>query len=211
MVLLRFLRYPELMKRLFWTIQATHEIRKNRGGYVEAATLFEGAKQSLQLLKPFKPVLLGGFAISYYTDPRATQDFDLTISAESLAKIESVLNQDGFVKENSTDFKGVSIYHFKKEDFKLDLLVFDNKEFQKEIIKRATPQTFLEESLYVISPEDLIVTKLLSFRNKDKIDILSLLEQADLNLDFFRIKSATQQLKIFDRYSFIEEASLKSL
>jgi len=190
-------------EKLFWIVEATRELRKDRGGYASASLLFDGAKSSLQILKKYNPVLLGGFAVGMYTEPRATQDFDLTVSSEDLQEALLELQKAGFVQVGFTDFKGVDLYHFERSGFKLDILQVRNKEFQKGLIERAQAHTFLDESVAVVSPEDLIVTKLLSFRPKDKIDILSLLSDTPLNME--QIKSRAQELKIFDRYAFVEE------
>ena len=184
-------------EKLYWIIEATHELRKSRGGYVAASTLFEGARDSLQLLKPFHPVLLGGFAVGVYAEPRATQDFDLTLLSEDFQGAQRALLQAGFVQTRITDFKGVYLYHFEREGFLLDILQFLNSQFQLELVKRSTPTQMWGEDLSVISLEDLIVTKLLSFRTRDQNDILLLLG-ANPAIDFERIKVALQDLKIFD-------------
>jgi DNA-directed RNA polymerase subunit F len=195
----------ESLKKLFWIVEATHELRKSKGGYVSATTLFEGAHSALQILKPFNPVLLGGFVIGYYAEPRATHDFDITVATDRLPEVASELKKNGFVQTGINDFKGINIHHFERGGFKLDVLQFQSKEFQKDILDHAQSQDFLGVQISIIAPEELIATKLLSFRPKDKIDILSLLEKKDLHLDFGRIKAAAQLLKIFDRYAFIEE------
>jgi hypothetical protein len=192
-------------EKLFWIVEATHELRKNRGGYVAASTLFSGAKDSLKILAPYRPTLLGGFAIGVYAEPRATQDLDLTILPEDLNPALDALMQEGFHQKGVTDFKGVILYHLERSGFKLDLLQFQSKTFQQGLITRAQPNSLFDENISVISPEDLIATKLLSFRSKDKIDIISLLETKELPLDLGQIKTSTQDLKIFDRYSFVEE------
>jgi len=194
------------LEELYWIITTTHELRKDRGGYVSASSLFDGAISSLKLLAGENPVLLGGFAIGYYTDPRATSDFDLTLIPDNLKQAFTKLLGAGFSSSGTNDYKGVNIHHFQKNGFKLDILEFTNKKFQQEVVSRAKPNDFSGEKISIISPEDLIVTKLLSNRPKDKIDILSLLETGGLELDLIRVKEATQDLKIFDRYSFIEDS-----
>ena len=200
------MRTPMSLEKLFWIVEATHELRKARGGYVSASTLFDGAKKSLQILNQFNPILLGGFSMGYHSEPRATQDFDLTLAPEDLNSVFSTLQKEGFIKSGLSDFNGVNIHHFEGlGGFKLDILEFTNKDFQKKIAKNAIPHEMFGEKLSVISAEDLIATKLLSFRPKDKIDILTLLEDSSLELNLSDIKSTAQMLKIFNRYSLIEE------
>ncbi len=197
---------PSNLEKLFWIVESTHELRKHRGGYVSSSTLFDGAKRSLQILKDFNPVLLGGFSMGYHSEPRATQDFDLTVAPVNIQDVLTKLKEVGFSSTGISDFSGVNIHHFQDESgFKLDILEFRNKEFQKRLIDSSIPHEMFGEKISVISAEDLICTKLLSFRLKDRIDIISLLSDENLKLDLFKIKEGSQLLKIFDRYSFVED------
>jgi hypothetical protein len=175
-------------------------------GYVSSTTLLEGAGVALDALKQFDPILLGGFAVTYYAEPRATQDFDLTLSPEDLLKARTLLLELGFTHTDTTEFRGVLLHHYASGAFRLDLLEFKNPEFQQVIASTARPVSLLGRSLRIIAPEALIATKLLGFRPKDKIDILTLLATENLAIDLHLVKQYAQMLKIFDRYAFIETA-----
>lgn len=167
-------------------VDVVSELRKNRGGYVTASSLMSTAVETIRALHAagLQPVIIGGFAMSFYAEPRATRDFDFTLSAADLKKAKEVLLKAGFTGGEVTDFRDRFLHHFEKAQIQVDLLDFLDRGFQNEIISRATEQDFFGIRVKAISPEDLVLTKLGTNRTKDKNDIESIRESAALDEEY---------------------------
>ncbi|MCM8813989.1 MAG: nucleotidyltransferase family protein [Candidatus Omnitrophica bacterium] len=122
--------------------------------------------------------IIGGVAVSLYGDPRMTQDIDVNIilDQEDLPKIlqqskkygfaPAVPDFDRFVKE-----VGVLLMKFSKKGItgKFDFVIAQNPiEFAG--IKRAKVYTLFNLEVKVVTPEDLLLHKLLSDRPRDHED-----------------------------------------
>ena len=59
----------------------------------------------------------------------------------------------------------------------------------------------------IVSPEMLVLQKMLSYRNKDKADIIEIRDTIDLDMDLIRMWAST--LKMFDRLTVFDEERLK--
>ena len=113
-------------------------------------------------------LLTGSFASSFYGYPRATHDIDfiVEVNPQSLKKLAAVLPTLGrayvfsrreFVSGNAP--RMVNVYH-KKTGIKIDFWVTETSKFKQELARRRQTQ-FDREKLALVSPEDLILTKLL--------------------------------------------------
>lgn len=141
----------------------------------------------LQLKKKTDFVLIGGWAVYFYTKSAKSKDIDFYINFEDFFKLQSILSEVGvFISQNPKLKK----YEAKFEEVDVDIYtpaycnlivpckdVFKNKMF--EII----------EGFKVISPEPLLILKLKAEKErshslagfKDRIDILSLLHRVDID------------------------------
>jgi hypothetical protein len=188
----------ERFQELVYIVQATHEIRAARGGYMLAATLIDTARKAFDSLAPFQPVVVGGFAVSVHGEPRATKDFDLAVAPDSWEGAISALLANGFVREKRTDFRGVVIDHFQLEGVAVDLLTFSSPELSQALHQKTTRHNLFGTSVEVVSPEVLIVLKLLSNRPKDLMDVESIRANTP-QLDTLKIRDLLQDLRIFSR------------
>jgi hypothetical protein len=188
----------EKFEELALIVQATHEIRASRGGYVLASALFNIAEEAFTLLEPFHPVILGGFAVSLHGDPMATKDFDLTVAPDSYQKARDTLLANGFSKKDHLNFKFVNIEKFEKGGIDVDLLSFTNNKLDQAIHQDTVQTSLFEKSVEIVSAEILLVLKLLSNRPKDQIAVNSIIAN-NPGLDKLKVRDLLQELKIFDR------------
>jgi len=144
-----------------------------------------------------KIVLQGGFAYSTWANPRATYDLDFTLVGSDFQTIKNILIQNGFVYVDTYDYRLVDIYKFKYENNEVDFLIYKNSEFNKNIFKRAISISFFGKNLKVMSKEDLVVTKLIANRGKDKQDVINLMALPDIDMEY--LKSTLIDLKILNR------------
>lgn len=113
-------------------------------------------------------LLTGSFAASFYGYPRATHDIDILveIDLESLKKLAHALSTLGaayvFSKRDFTESEGpkmVNVYH-KTTGTKIDFWVTDTEKFAGEF-RRKRRSRLGGANINLVSPEDLILTKLL--------------------------------------------------
>ncbi|MBI3017728.1 MAG: nucleotidyl transferase AbiEii/AbiGii toxin family protein [Deltaproteobacteria bacterium] len=130
-----------------------------------------------QLQVPY--MLIGGLAVALWATPRATVDLDFVISLreEDFSKFKSALEATklDFISPHLFKLKKITIVRFclcKKahELIMVDLILAEN-EFLKNAIQRRQSFPLLKENVYVVTPEDLILLKLLSLRPQDVVDI----------------------------------------
>ncbi len=130
--------------------------------------------------------VIGGFAASIWGTPRATGDVDivLNITGESREKIIKLLDDNfDLVQSHREDmvFKNMHIWrHIIKAEDSPELLILDtllaNSDYLKQVIERKTTINFHNIKLPVISKEDLVILKTISFRDIDKHDIQNILK-----------------------------------
>lgn len=147
--------------------------------------------------------LIGGIAVSVLGRERFTKDVDLTISIDErqAQTLEKIFKSDPAYKVHLISFissqKIPDMFRIFWKEIPVDLLV-SNTDFQKEIVRRALPETVLGRSIKIATPEDLIVLKLLADRPQDQSDIGVLLKRYP-RLDWSYIEKWCRVWEIEDR------------
>jgi len=112
-------------------------------------------------------MLSGSIAMSVYTGPRYTRDFDFIVHLKPsdvnlLCKnfaegyycdedaIRDAINNEGMF--NIIDFKS---------NYKADFIILKNNVYRKTEFERREAVDFLDMKVYLVSPEDLIISKLI--------------------------------------------------
>jgi hypothetical protein len=95
-------------------------------------------------------VLVGGIAMLTYIEGRNTQDVDLVVSVDSLAKVPEIA-----ISDQNRDFA-----RGKLADLRIDLLLTDNPLFKLVQERYATTHRFLEMDIRSATIEGLILLKL---------------------------------------------------
>ena len=129
-------------------------------------------------------VLIGALAANRYrTSPRLTQDVDLLLASAGpgLEALESRLRQSGWeVQRASPEGELLRLRH---PELGVADLMIAGTEYQREALRRAREEPFGPgQSARVLSPEDVIVHKLIAGRTQDLADIEAILA-AKVDLD----------------------------
>lgn len=129
-----------------------------------------------------KFLLIGGYAVSAYSEPRCTKDIDFWVcsSKDNINLLEGALKEFGFCfanlellcsKENKMIILGnapnrCDILNYCKG------LSFDKSFASRNVLK----PSFLDFELPIISKEDLIINKQAVGRPQDLVDVITLLK-----------------------------------
>lgn len=167
--------------------------------------------ETLALLWPLlqsqgmRTAIAGGIALSYWGNPRSTQDIDLAILADGTGAFEKLLQQAGLQqRDNSTKNLGLftlSQWQYEPADHfvavDIDLLVADN-EYYQTVLNRAKSVSLPRISIpvSVLSREDLILHKLYASRLIDQADVQNLLEMHWNHLDKNYLELWAQHLEL---------------
>jgi hypothetical protein len=140
-------------------------------------------------------VVVGSFARNFHSFPRSTEDADIVLAAgvEDLKRFEAELEKD-FSLESQTTFEtntGTlrhSLVH-KDTEFKTELFLLSADSFDQERFGRRQPFDFNGHPSFVLTAEDLIVSKLRWLRPKDIEDIKDVIAVKAANLDWSYINN----------------------
>jgi len=134
-------------------------------------------------------MVVGGLAVNYFGEPRFTKDIDLVVAIDPKkeAAFLQALKKGGFVffeKEIKMLLKASNIFHVhdttgvNQIDFWIPKTSFELKAFSRRQAKR-----WRNKKIYFLSPEDLILFKIIADRPKDIADIKSVFQRQEGKLD----------------------------
>jgi hypothetical protein len=112
-------------------------------------------------------MLSGSVAMSLYIVPRATQDFDFIIHLRPQDIDRFVENfKEGYYCDKDAIEDAVqnrSMFNIidHATGFKADFVVLKSDPFRQNEFTRKIPMDFFGKTIYVVSPEDLIISKLI--------------------------------------------------
>lgn len=130
--------------------------------------------------------IAGGWAVSIWSTPRATEDVDFLIAINKGEENQIVCNLAHSLKivqshNDRMEFNGISIWRHvvslkdSEDIFVLDLIIADSP-FLKQAVNRRIWIEFKGKKLPLISIEDLILLKKMSNRKQDQVDVENLIE-----------------------------------
>jgi hypothetical protein len=149
-----------------------------------------------------KLVLMGGIATNIFGRPRTTYDIDgmIFLRENDLNFFLGLLKKQGFIfnqKQPVKFIQGLPFITFYYPVHKTYVDIFVAKtEFQHNILKRARKIKFGKMDLYVISPEDLILVKLQTARERDMQDITEIILENKSKLDFIYLEKWAKLLNV---------------
>lgn len=160
----------------------------------------------------------GGFAVTLWGDPRFTADVDIIVNiktAESLEKLIDLLRKEiskaYLDKDAAFDaFKRKSEFNLIEPEYglKADFFVVPSEEYKQLEIKRARKKKIGEKYINFVSPEDLIISKLLWFREGQSTrqleDIASVMD-VQTGLDMVYIKKWVKKLGLEKEWKELEK------
>jgi hypothetical protein len=142
--------------------------------------------------------VMGGFAVRTHGLPRATYDLDFVValSDEQLSELTRLLPDHGFElpppyrdgwRDTVAEMPLIkATCYFDGESFAADLFIADN-DFLRSAMKR---RMFIEcesREMWVVSPEDLILMKVVASRPRDLADIYDIrVMQPVFDLEYLR-------------------------
>lgn len=164
----------------------------------------------------------GGFAVSVWGLPRYTADIDIIIellekNIKPLAKKLLEIEKDVYVDENMIREALIykSEFNFIEPEFnlKVDFFVKDNSPYNKLKIQRRIKQDIFGQGVYFVSPEDLILSKLLWAKDsesyKQYADIKTVLKNNKLKLDFRYLNNWAKKHETLEIFEWLVKESKK--
>ena len=148
------------------------------------------------------PYAVGGaIALAYYAPPRATVDVDLNVFVSptgGLSRVVEVLAQAGFEPdeplpalqrraETDGQFRG------RAHGLRVDVFV-PAFAFYAELESRRRGVKLGERPIWILSPEDLVVLKMMFFRRKDLADVEAVLRDQKGKLDRAAVRQKLVEL-----------------
>lgn len=135
----------------------------------------DALKPVIELLNALKIpyMLVGALAVNYYSVPRLTHDADLVIQIypsiidELCKSLEGKYYIDREMIKDAIESSGqFNMIHFDT-GFKIDFWILKKDEFSQKQFSRRVSARIFSLDVFIISPEDLIITKLSWFKESD--------------------------------------------
>ena len=148
-------------------------------------------------------MLVGGLAVGIWAEPRATVDIDFLVSIrindfEDLKQRLTESNRFVFIHDKPMVFGKVSFLRAtlkSNPDVSLDFLFVDDV-FKNEALKRKKAIQLTGFSINISTPEDLIILKLVSGREQDRLDARKILNIQKENLDIDYLQTWLEKLGV---------------
>ncbi len=142
--------------------------------------------------------VMGGLAVRAYGVPRPTFDIDLTIALERdrLATLFNELKTSGYQVPEPyelgwvDEIRGLKLVKLKRylgeHSIDIDLFLAETP-FQKRIMDRRVASLVEDKTVWLVSPEDLVLLKLVAGRPRDLSDVYDVLfMQHRLDVDYMK-------------------------
>lgn len=148
------------------------------------------------------PYAIGGaIALGFYAPPRATLDVDVNIFVSpgpAFAKALGTLNDAGFVAETDSTIllrqaQEEGQFRGRLEGIRVDVFI-PTVPFYKELKRRVRNAVLLGRPIKILSPEDLLVLKMMFFRRKDLADAEAVLRDQGTALDRRKVRDRLVKL-----------------
>lgn len=132
--------------------------------------------------------LVGGLALSAWVRPRTTKDVDLVIALSkkiTWPKIVSLIETE--LQRRVAVQKGTQRTHIKDKlsfvigSIEVDVIGTKGFDLATEAIKHAVTAKVFDKNVKVVTPEYLILLKLLPLSSQDILDIKALIKKADID------------------------------
>lgn len=153
-------------------------------------------------------MLSGSVAMSSYTLPRFTRDFDFIVHLKPTdALLLSNYFKEGYYCDEDAiteAIKNKSLFNIidHKSHYKADFVILKDEPYRQEEFGRRREIDFLDMKIYIVSPEDLLLSKLIWIQQLQselqKEDIKRLCELKDLDWSYVTHWIGTLKLNTFD-------------
>lgn len=158
-------------------------------------------------------LISGSIAANYYTVPRMTRDIDIVIELQNkdinifVVKFEGDFYIDKQAVEEAVSQKGIFNIIHNEFIVKVDLIIRKDTPFDKDCFSRRRKIKVEDIELDLISPEDLIIAKLLWARKS--LSELQLKDVANIvrtgsELDIVYLEEWIDKFNLYDLYNKIK-------
>jgi hypothetical protein len=165
---------------------------------------------SVELHSPIRIALMGGLAVSAWGAIRATKDIDFLADADPSPirspglreELKRVLQAKGCVVEwrvGDSDDPVPSLLRLTRIGASPDPgadVVWAHKRWQREALKRRLGVRTGRLRVFVLHPEDLILTKLDAGGPQDLLDVQALLASRPVEIDMRRLKRSATRARV---------------
>lgn len=134
-------------------------------------------------------MLVGGLAVNYFGQPRFTADIDLviTIDVKKTPKLIDILKKNKYIFPEETLrilIKASNVFQVTDPSgiYRIDFWI-PKTNFEKNAFERKIPKKWHNKTIYLPTPEDLLLFKIIAGRAKDLIDIEGVMERQKGKLD----------------------------
>jgi len=136
--------------------------------------LLKGITSSLEKLKiPY--ALTGALAVSFYGYPRATHDFDIIVQIQPhkgvVSKLADEFREDFYLSEEAITDAVIHNTMFNMihhgSSHKVDLWILKDDAYSRESFKRRKSVKIAGKKMYILSPEDIILSKLIWYKESE--------------------------------------------
>ncbi len=153
-------------------------------------------------------MLVGSFVSSLYGEPRSTQDIDMIVSINQTHISNLVKHFPPPKYYLDGDQIQLAIQHEKmfnlldtEEGDKIDFYIQKKESYELEKFKRKMKKSFLGMEVFFLSPEDLILSKLVwskksGYSEKQFHDVKGVVRVQRNNLDYPYLEKKIQELKL---------------
>ncbi len=160
-----------------------------------------------ELKKRVECYVIGGSAMMFYGAKVATKDIDLVfMNKNNLEKVKKILEKSGYEEKTLNIFKRYTVVKkdlykpiwMQDKDTRIDLFLKKVVCFwiSENILNRIKEvHEFNNLIIKIISPEDIILLKCATEREKDRSDVLELINKFNIDWDII-IKESIEQTKL---------------
>lgn len=142
-------------------------------------------------------MVIGGFAVTVWGEPRFTRDLDVTISVPAVempATISSISSRFSSLSGDPLKFATETrVLPILVEAVPVDL-IFAALPYEEDAIARARPIMVDKQKCPICSPEDLILHKIVSQRPRDHEDIEGVFRYRHAELDYVYLDPRVEEL-----------------
>jgi hypothetical protein len=144
--------------------------------------------------------LFGAQAAIVWGSPRLSADVDVTVetSAEKTSSVVAAMRDQGFdlVVGDAEFIERTRVLLFVHRSTRMPIdVVLAGPGLEEQFLERAVDVALHDEQIPVISPDDLIVTKILAGRPKDIEDVRAVILARRHELDLDRVRSLLRLLE----------------
>ena len=149
-------------------------------------------------------MLSGSVAMGIYVLPRATRDFDFIVHLEPINvgafveqfKVGYYCDEDAV--KDAIAHKSIFNIIDHESGYKADFVVLKDEAFRQEEFKRRHPVELFGKKIYIVTVEDLLISKLIWIQDiQSAIQIEDIKQLANVKeIDMVYIKNWTKQLKL---------------